>query len=133
MAGKHSISIIDLLNANDELRDRGVTVVEAELASITVELDEWVRIDKIKLVLRDTSKSRRFQTLGIDPPKIAVQVPSRLKDSLPEELLVELGEIPEKITLGMEVLGTVSRELGGLPVKPELSEVTVILEDEHRF
>jgi len=127
LAGKHSISVVDLLNANDELRDRGLTVMEAEPVYITIELDEWVLIDKIKLALRDTPKSQRFQP-RIDPPEIAVQVPSSLEDNLPEELLVELGEIPEKITSEETVSGTVSTELGGLPVRPALSTVTVILQ-----
>ncbi len=117
------IAVIDLLNANDELRDRGVTVIEAEPASITVVLDEWVLIKKIKLALRDQTFQSR-----IDPPEIAVYVPSRLEDALPAELLVELGEIPEKITSEEKVSGTVSRELHGLPVRPALLEVTVILE-----
>ena len=59
--------------------------------------------------------------------EIAAAVPSSLMNSLPEELLVELGDIPDKISSGEILTGTVSRELGGLPVKPALSEVAVIL------
>ena len=126
-AGEHDIPVIDLLNANDELRDRGVTAEKAEPENISVTLDKWVHIDKIKLALRNTPKSQRFRG-RIDPPEIAVQVPSILQDSLPEKLLVDLmGEIPEKITTEVRVSGTVLEELGGLPVKPALSEVTVIL------
>jgi len=130
--GEHSIAVIDLLNTNDQLQERGVTAVEAEPASITVDLDEWVHINKIKLALRNTAESQRFQA-RIEPAEIAVDVPSRLKDALPEKLLVELGEIPEEITSEVTVSGTVSRELQGLPVSPELLEVAVTLEPrEHR-
>ena len=124
--GKHDIAVIDLLNANDELRDRGVTAEKAEPENISVTLDEWVDIDKIKLALRDTSDSRRFRAV-IDPRAMAVRVPSSLRDTLPEELLVELGPVREKITPGMEVFGTVQSELQGLPVRPEFAKVTVIL------
>ena len=93
------------------------------LSYLMVARDEWVLIEKIKLALRDQTFQSR-----IDPPEIAVYVPSRLKDALPKELLVELGEIPEKITSEEKVSGTVSRELHGLPVRPALLEVTVILE-----
>ncbi len=120
------ISVIDLLDGNTELRERGVTVVKAEPENISVTLDKWVPI-KIKLALKDTSGSQRFAAT-IEPAEIAVDVPSSLMDSLPEELLVELGEIPDKISSGEILTGTVSRELGGLPVKPALSEVAVILE-----
>ena len=120
------IAVIDLLNANEELRDRGVTIMESEPASITVELDKWVLIEKIRLALKDTAEGQRFQA-RIDPPAIAVQVPSSLSRPPPVELLVELEQIPQKITSEMKVSGTVSRELRGLPVRPALSEVTVIL------
>ncbi len=126
-AAEHKIPVIGLLNANDELRERGVTVVEAEPENITVKLDEWVRI-KIKLALKAKAQGQRFEA-SIEPAEIEVEVPSTLKDVLqPEELLVELvGGDPEKITPGMEVLATVSRELGGLTVRPALSEVIVTL------
>ena len=126
------IAVIDLLNANDELRDRGVTVVQAEPANITVDLNEWVDIDRIKLALRNTAESQKFQA-RIDPPEIAVQVPSSLKDALPEELLVELGQIPEKITPNLTLSGTVQSKLAGQPIRPKPAKVTVILQpSEHR-
>ncbi len=121
------IAVIDLLNASDELRERGVTVVEAEPANITVELDKWVHIDKIKLALKDTAGSHRFEP-SIEPPEIAVDVPSRLKDALPEELLVELEQIPQEITPDLQLTGTVQSELADLPIRPEPSKVTVILQ-----
>lgn len=118
------IAVIDLLNTNDQLQERGVTALESEPANIKVELDKWVRMEKIKLVLKDT----RFQAL-IDPPEIAVLVPSSLEATRPEELPVLLvAPVPENITPGMKVSGTVSKELRGLPVRPVRSEVTVILQ-----
>ncbi len=125
--GEHDIAVINLLNANDKLRDRGVMVEEAEPANITVELDKWVRREKIELALKKTSESHRFEA-SIEPPEIAVDVPSRLKDRQIEALLVELPHIPEKITPDQEVTGTVLTEFEGLPVRPELSKVRVILQ-----
>ncbi len=127
-ATAEKIPVIDLLNANEDLRVRGITVVQAEPTHITVELDEWVLIDEIKLALKATPESQGFDA-SIEPAEISVEVTSSIKDTLPKELLVELvGSVPEKITPGMEVRGTVLRELGGLPVKPTLSEVKVILQ-----
>jgi hypothetical protein len=125
--GEHKIAVIDLLNANDELRARGITVVKAEPENIRVTLDKWVRI-KIKLALKAKAQGQRFNA-SIEPPEIEVGVPSTLKDVLqPEELLVDLvGADPERITPGMKVPATVSGKLGGFAVRPTLLKVIVTL------
>ena len=129
-AGTHKIPVADLLNANEGIRDRGVTAIETEPAEISVVLDKWVRMERVKLAVKDPAETPRFQA-SIDPPEIAVQVPGSLKNQLerqPQTLLVELTQIPDKIPANLEVVGTVSTKLAGQPVRPERSKVKVILQ-----
>lgn len=128
--GTSKIPVADLLNSNEELRDRGVTVIETEPAEIIVVLDKWVLMKKVKLAVKDTGENRRFRA-NIDPPEIAVQMPASLRETLklqPQPLLVELRQIPEPITSGRKVSGTVLTELAGHTVRPERPIVNVILQ-----
>ena len=130
LPGEQTISVADLLNANEDLRDRGVTAIETEPAEISVVLDKWVRMERVKLAVKDTAETPRFQAY-VDPPEIAVNVPASLKNQLerqPQTLLVELTQIPDKILPNLEVVGTVSTKLAGQPVRPERSKVNVILQ-----
>ena len=130
LPGEQTISVADLLNANEDLRDCGVTAIETEPDKISVVLDKWVRMERVKLAVKDTAETPRFQAY-VDPPEIAVEVPASLKKELerqPQTLLVELTQIPDKIPPNLEVVGTVSTKFGGQPVRPERSKVNVILQ-----
>ncbi len=131
-AAEHKIGVAGLLDANREFRDRGVMVVEAEPQNIVVELDKWFLIKRIRLALKDTPENHRFRA-DIDPPEIAVEVPSSLEEEArPEVLVVDLGRIPEKITPNLTLSGTVQSELSGQPIRPRPGKVTVILQpSEH--
>ena len=127
--GEQTIPVADVLNTNDKLRDRGITVVSAEPEEIRVVLDKWVRLEKVKLKLKKPPEAVNFEYY-IDPPQITVQVPASIKDDLevnPQPLLVELTQIPEKIMPDMQVSATVLTRLGDHTVRPELSTVKVIL------
>ena len=130
LPGSRTITLKDELNINDELLDRGVIVDSVEPAAIKTVLDEWKRLDKVKLEIKKDSEAVNFDYY-IDPPEIAVQVPASLMDDLkvnPQPLMVELTRVPEKITPNLEVSGTVSNKLGNITVRPERSTVKVILQ-----
>ena len=125
--GKHEIQVVNLLNANDALTDRGVTATQADPSEIAVVLDEWVVRKKVKLAVADTPETQRFEAY-ISPGEIDVEVPSSFKDRQIEALSVDLGQIPEKITPGLEISGTVATEFEGMPVRPKKTKVTVTLQ-----
>ncbi|NIA07454.1 MAG: hypothetical protein GWP14_07450 [Actinobacteria bacterium] len=130
LPGNQTIIVADALNANDKLRDRGVSVVSAEPTEIKVVLDTWVRVEKVKLKLKKPAETANFQAY-IDPPQIVVQVPASIKDDLqvnPQPLLVKLTHVPDKISPNLEVSATVSTKLGNHTVRPERSTVKVILQ-----
>lgn len=126
-AGEYPLSVVDLLNADESLRDRGITAIEADPARITVDLDEWV-VEKVRLMLKGVSDNPRFQA-SINPPEISVEIPSRVAaQSTSRLMLVELTQLPAKISPGLEVEGTVIPELQGHKVKPKKSKVRVTLQ-----
>ena len=123
------ITIVDLLNTNEDLRDRGVTAIQAEPDEISVVLDEWVAME-VKLAVRSSDEPLRFQP-RIDPPEIIVDMPASLKKVLehtPEPLLVALAHVPDPIKSGQELEGTVLTTIAGKPVRPERSTVKVTLQ-----
>ena len=124
------ITIVDLLSTNEELRHRGVTAIQAEPDEISVVLDKWVVMEKVRLAVRSSDEPLRFQA-RIDPPEIRVEVPASLKTVLEdtaEPLLVELANVPDPIIPGQEIEGTVLTKMAGKPVRPERSTVKVTLQ-----
>jgi len=129
LPGAQKINVADELNTNDELLDRGVLIDSVEPAEIVAVLDEWKRIESVKLELEKSTEAVTFEHY-IDPAQMAVEVPASLLDDLkinPQALTVKMTRIPEKITPNMEVSATVVNKLRNHTVRPEQSTVKVVL------
>ena len=121
------VFILDLLNADETLRDRGITAVESSPEKITVDLDKWVP-ERVRLTLRDTDESRTFHAT-IEPDEITVAVPSRYASSgQPRPMEVDLDPLPDEITPGLKVEGTIRPNVADYGIKLEKTKVSVTLQ-----
>jgi hypothetical protein len=87
LEGSHSTDVVDLLERNEALRDTGVRVISADLASVDIRVDALVTVSApVRPVLPSLETEGE---IVIKPPQATVTLPSRLRDPGGEELALE--------------------------------------------